>query len=61
LYNFRVYARNKYGPSSYSSIANVYASAIPETVNAPTTSLVDVYTRITWDLPNTHSLPVTAY
>jgi len=61
LYNFRVYARNKYGPSSYSSIANVYASAIPETANPPNTTLDDVYAKISWDLPNTHSLPVTAY
>jgi hypothetical protein len=61
LYNFRVYARNKYGPSLYSSIASVYASAIPDTALAPVTSLDDVYTRITWELPNAHSLPVTAY
>ena len=61
LYNFRVYARNKYGPSTFSSIANVYASAIPETANAPITSLDDIYAKISWELPNAHSLPVTAY
>jgi hypothetical protein len=56
-----VRAHNDYGWGDFSSTGVFIASDIPDTPAAVTTSIVNMYVRISWVVPNDNYQSVDAY
>lgn len=57
----RVRALNKYGYSSWSSVANIRAACAPNAPSIVTTTNSSLQIKITWDEPFNNGLDITAY
>jgi hypothetical protein len=61
LYQVRVRAKNTHGWGPESNVLSIYAAAVPEAPDAPSTAQEGVAMRISWLAPDNNGLTVTAY
>jgi hypothetical protein len=60
-YRFRYRAANVYGWGPYSAEVTILAAEIPVTPTEITTTISDIYVKLSWDLPSERSSTIVEY